>query len=146
MLIFLVVFGHMISTFADTPEVDVIYKIIFSFHMPAFIFVSGYFAKVEPKKILSRIFPLYIVFQLLRFLLDFILDSIMWGHPVKIDMQFFTPRWTLWYLMAMIIYHLLLYQLSTLTSARDSLYSQDCKLYGNVQNYDVFDVFSCRIL
>ena len=34
------------------PEVDVIYKIIFSFHMPAFIFVSGYFAKVEPKKIL----------------------------------------------------------------------------------------------
>ena len=53
----------MISTFADTPEVDVIYKIIFSFHMPAFIFVSGYFAKVEPKKILSRIFPLYIVFQ-----------------------------------------------------------------------------------
>ena len=98
----------MISTFADTPEVDVIYKIIFSFHMPAFIFVSGYFAKVEPKKILSRIFPLYIVFQLLRFLLDFILDSIMWGHPVKIDMQFFTPRWTLWYLMAMIIYQLLL--------------------------------------
>ena len=94
----------MISTFADTPEVDVIYKIIFSFHMPAFIFVSGYFAKVEPKKILSRIFPLYIVFQLLRFLLDFILDSIMWGHPVKIDMQFFTPRWTLWYLMAMRIY------------------------------------------
>ena len=79
----------MISTFADTPEVDVIYKIIFSFHMPAFIFVSGYFAKVDPKKILSRIFPLYIVFQLLRFLLDFILDSIQWGHPVKIDMQFF---------------------------------------------------------
>lgn len=57
MLIFLVVFGHMISTFADTPEVDVIYKIIFSFHMPAFIFVSGYFAKVEPKKILSRMGP-----------------------------------------------------------------------------------------
>lgn len=108
MLIFLVVFGHMISTFADTPEVDVIYKIIFSFHMPAFIFVSGYFAKVDPKKILSRIFPLYIVFQLLRFLLDFILDSIQWGHPVKIDMQFFTPRWTLWYLVAMIIYQLLL--------------------------------------
>ena len=48
------------------------------------------------------------VFQLLRFLLDFILDSIKWGHPVKIDMQFFTPRWTLWYLMAMIIYQLLL--------------------------------------
>ena len=61
----------MISTFADTPEVDVIYKIIFSFHMPAFIFVSGYFAKVDPKKILSRIFPLYIVFQLLRFFAGF---------------------------------------------------------------------------
>ena len=98
----------MISTFADTPQVDILYKIIFSFHMPAFIFISGYFARVEPKKILSRIFPLYMVFQLLRFLLDFILDSVKWGHPVKIDMQFFTPRWTLWYLMAMIIYQLLL--------------------------------------
>ena len=108
MLIFLVVFGHMISTFADTPEVDVIYKIIFSFHMPAFIFVSGYFAKVEPKKILSRIFPLYYRISITSFFTGFHSGQYHVGTSGKIDMQFFTPRWTLWYLMAMIIYQLLL--------------------------------------
>ena len=63
--------------------------------------------KVDPKKILSRFFHCTSYFSCFVFA-DFILDSIQWGHPVKIDMQFFTPRWTLWYLMAMIIYQLLL--------------------------------------
>lgn len=108
-LIFLVVFAHVINSFSrDCPAGDILYKTIFSFHMPAFLFISGYFAKCDPKKILSRIFPLYAVFQLFRFFLDFVLDSIQAGHPVAVDIQFFTPRWTLWYLFAMIIYQLLL--------------------------------------
>lgn len=108
LLIFLVVLGHVLKNFGTTTEADILYKIIFSFHMPAFIFVSGYFAKCDPKRILSRMFPLYIVFQCVRFLLDCILKSAAAGAFVPVDVQFFTPRWTLWYLFAMIVYQLLL--------------------------------------
>ena len=42
--IFLVVLGHVIQTvFApDSYDSNVIFKIIYSFHMPLFIFISGY--------------------------------------------------------------------------------------------------------
>ena len=58
-LIFLVVFNHLIAF--QLVKVDMVVRYVWYgitiFHMPAFIFISGYFAKVEPKKILSRIFP-----------------------------------------------------------------------------------------
>ena len=76
-------------------------------------------------------------------------------------MQFFTPRWTLWYLMAMIIYQLLLpvfdtknkrhrvaYLLLSMVLGIVIGYNPDTeKLYGNVQNYELFNrFFACRIL
>ena len=52
LLIIFVVIGHYTQQFrADNETLQRIYVFIYSFHMPAFIFVSGYFAKVEPKKI-----------------------------------------------------------------------------------------------
>ncbi|MDA3100191.1 acyltransferase family protein, partial [Staphylococcus pseudintermedius] len=45
-LIFLVVFGHLIQPYTDAhPTVYALYLLIYSFHMPAFLFISGYFAK-----------------------------------------------------------------------------------------------------
>ena len=40
-LIFLVVFGHMLTWI---PEADTPYRIIYLFHMPAFLFLTGYFS------------------------------------------------------------------------------------------------------
>ena len=45
LLIFLVVIGHVLSNYGVTEGSDFLYKVIFSFHMPAFIFVSGLFSK-----------------------------------------------------------------------------------------------------
>lgn len=67
-LIFCVVLGHVISNFGRTGSAAVTYDIIFSFHMPAFLFVSGYFAKYNPKKIFASLFPLYVIFQILQYL------------------------------------------------------------------------------
>ena len=39
-LIFLVVFGHMLTWI---PKADTPYRIIYLFHMPAFLFLTGYF-------------------------------------------------------------------------------------------------------
>ena len=45
-LIFLVIFGHLVDKFADKNTIyNILYIVIYSFHMPLFIFVSGYFSK-----------------------------------------------------------------------------------------------------
>lgn len=108
LLIFLVVFAHMIEAFCQSFAGDVVYKLIFSFHMPVFLFVSGYFARYHPKQLFARMFPLYVIFQCLRFLLDFLLGSIAAGEITPVSFQLFTPRFTLWYLVAIMAYQLLL--------------------------------------
>lgn len=107
LLIFLVVLGHVLSKFGTTQEAFVLYKIIFSFHMPAFLFVSGFFAKIDPKRVLAKLFPLYIVFQSLQYL-EIYLISLFTGHPKIPHVQFLKPEWTLWYLMALMVFQLLL--------------------------------------
>lgn len=48
LLIVLVVVGHCIEpTRYDNPVSGCLYSIIYSFHMPLFVFLSGYFAKVR---------------------------------------------------------------------------------------------------
>lgn len=114
-LIFLVVLGHMLSKFADGNDTaDMLYKIIFSFHMPAFLFVSGYFAKYEPKRLFRSLLPLYILFQIINYLVNYAVkfqEGTMSADAVNI--QFFTPRYTLWYLLAILTYQLLLPLVST---------------------------------
>ena len=44
-LILLVVVGHLIEPFNDEAAMGAIYRFIYSFHMPLFIFAAGYFAK-----------------------------------------------------------------------------------------------------
>ena len=107
-LIFSVVLGHALSRFGSTLETDTLYLIIFSFHMPAFLFVSGHFAKNDPKKLFSKILPLYIVFQLIQIFANPVMDLIETGIWKMPNIQFFKPRWTLWYLVALMLYQLLI--------------------------------------
>ncbi len=56
-LIFLVVFGHLIQSYVDANTfVATLYKFIYAFHMPAFILISGYFAKGIYQKPHRRLF------------------------------------------------------------------------------------------
>lgn len=78
-LIFLVVFGHLISKYVkDEPFLANIYLFIYTFHMPAFILISGYFAKkinnagyfeklVKKHSFPMRFFKFFIVFTTLCF-------------------------------------------------------------------------------
>lgn len=108
LLIFLVVWGHVLKKFGSSYEADVIYNIIFSFHMPVFLFVTGYFAKYNPKKVFAKMFPLYILFQTLQYA-EVYLTSVV--NPEVEDLgrlQFTIPQWTLWYLLSVMIFQLLL--------------------------------------
>lgn len=100
-LIFCVVLGHML----ELVDMGGIYRILYSFHMPVFIFLSGYFAKFQGKKIIMTLICPYFLFQVLYLLFDAL---ILKKDMSALKLQFTTPYWLLWYLMALIFYYLLL--------------------------------------
>jgi len=90
-LIFLVVLCHMFELFGGGVRYS-IYNAVYVFHMPVFVFVSGYFARFDIKRIAFRqIYP-YIVFQ--------ILYCIAFANKI----QFYTPYWILWYMFCLVIW------------------------------------------
>lgn len=101
-LIFLVIFGHLAEVCSPFAGSKLIFKLIYSFHMPAFVFLFGYNAKFSPQKILCRWCVPYFAFQVLYVLfVKFIAKE-------TVDLQFTTPYWLLWYLLACMFYQLLL--------------------------------------
>lgn len=96
LLIFLVIIGHEMELFLNG-RVVYLYKIIYTFHVPALMFITGKFAKFDKKRILKHLCFPYIVFQALYlwFAAVFISNS-------EISFQFTTPYWILWYLLAAI--------------------------------------------
>lgn len=103
-LMFLVVFGHLLELFQGKYR-DIIYIVIYTFHMPAFIFLSGYFARFNPKKILHHLVLPYLFFQILYLTFDY---YVMSNREQTFVLQFTTPYWLLWYLLVMILYYLLI--------------------------------------
>lgn len=97
LLIFLVVFGHLIEPML-LGKIKVLYIGIYLFHMPLFVFCSGYFAKFDPKRVLTRLIYPYFMFQLLYCLFD---RYVLGGEAV---LQFSTPYWIMWYMLAMIVW------------------------------------------
>lgn len=101
LLIFLVVFGHFLELFSGDLK-TFLYLIIYSFHMPAFIFFSGYFARWNPRRLIQRILYPYLCFQVLYLLFERYFLGSSFPHP------FTRPYWLMWYLMSMACWHLLL--------------------------------------
>lgn len=102
-LIFLVLFGHLLECFSGRFP-SAIYRTIYLFHMPAFLFLSGYFSSFHRKRILFRLILPYVVFQTLYL----VFDAIILNSSINIRLQYTTPYWMLWYLFALIIYNLLI--------------------------------------
>ena len=102
LLISLVVLGHLWEIMGQAPYKDVVYRIIYSFHMPAFLFLSGMFAKSNRNKFFfGMVFP-YIVLQTVY--IGFVRAFI----DPETKFQYSTPYWLLWYLFALIVYHALI--------------------------------------
>ena len=100
LLIFLVVFGHLIGNYKR--DFDNLYLVIYSFHMPLFVFVSGYFAKKASFKKAWNFILLYLIFQpLFRYFLVFL-------NPERtFNLKLEVPYYHLWYLVSMAIWYLL---------------------------------------
>lgn len=101
-LIFLVVFAHCLEPANRFRGIKLVYSTIYSFHMPAFIFLFGYFARFSPRRVLLRWIIPYFIFQTLYLVfIGCLLDS-------AIKWQYTTPYWLLWYLLACIFYQLMI--------------------------------------
>lgn len=109
-LIFLVVLGHIISPFkGDDKVLFTLYNVIFLFHMPAFILISGYFSKGFKKKgylksTFKKILLPYFFFQV------FYSFFYYWnGTTDKFKLDFLEPHWTMWFLLSLFFWNVLLY-------------------------------------
>ncbi|MGG1679107.1 acyltransferase family protein [Neobacillus sp. NRS-1170] len=109
-LIFLVVFGHLISPLKEHDGLlFTLYSVIFLFHMPAFILISGYFAKgyKKPgylKKSVKKILIPYLIFQSI-YSVYYYLNR----QEDKLNFDLLHPHWSLWFLMSLFCWNMMLY-------------------------------------
>lgn len=108
-LIFLVVFGHMIQPFiTESKAIHTLYTWMYTFHMPAFIFLAGFFAKGAGDfkfigKLAKKLIIPYIIFQILYTVFYFLLGKSDWYTDT-----IFYPQWSLWFLFSLFCWHLML--------------------------------------
>ena len=103
LLIVLVVFALFIETI-DSGKLSELYLVIYTLHMPAFIFLTGFFSKFGLKKIIQNFFLPYLVFQTLYQ----IFNAVVLCRTHDFTLQYTTPYWIMWYLMVSAMYHLIL--------------------------------------
>lgn len=105
-LIVLVVFGHLINiiykfdnSMTQTPLINALWQVIYTFHMPVFVFLSGYFSKNYEKSNkrmhITLILP-YIVFNTLYYLMR---------GTISLPL---IPVSAMWYLCSLIIWRIFL--------------------------------------
>ena len=115
LLIILVVAAHLLESQLETSSLArTTYVFVYSFHIPAFVVVSGYLSRSEltwPRfraLVLSVILP-YLILELLYTGLDFVVYSRSRFAPTIL-----TPYWLLWYLPSLFMWRLALPVLSRL--------------------------------
>lgn len=108
-LIFFVVFGHMIEPIISTDSaIKIIYLSIYSFHMPGFVVISGMLSKskMNQKAILKAVKSIlvpFVVFTVSYELLHYVVKGDF--SPYTKNLQ---PYWILWFLYSLFIWRLLL--------------------------------------
>ncbi len=94
LLIFLVVFGHLVSPYQE--KFNGLYLFVYSFHIPLFVLVSGYFAKRANFQKICNFVLLYLIFQ---FLYKFYV--ILVNPRRDFELTYDQPYYHLWYLTSM---------------------------------------------
>ncbi|MGD6817485.1 acyltransferase family protein [Metabacillus sp. 84] len=110
LLIILVVFGHLIRSFIDNNDVMLhLYKFIYTFHMPAFILVSGYFAKGYKKKGYVRKIAKKLIIPYLIFQGVYSVYYVLIHKQDKLELNPLDPQWSLWFLLSLFFWNLMLF-------------------------------------
>ena len=112
--IVLVVMGHAIQRqTSDSDNALALYLFIYAFHMPAFAIVSGYFSKASPpgmrqmRRIITDFVLPYVIMQGIWSLVQWVVEGKNVFNPTE-------PHWTLWFLLALAIFRVVLPYLALL--------------------------------
>lgn len=103
LLIFLVVIGHFIDLCANNNIfLNTSKWLIYAFHMPAFIFVSGYFSKktIPVIKLVEKLLIPYFVYECLYYLLYVCLGK-------ETGLYLIYPKFSLWYILALFFWRII---------------------------------------
>ena len=104
----LMVIGHAIlKLIGESDTAYGVYLFIYAFHVPVFVAVSGYFAKSGPpgprqmhRLMTDVVFP-YVIFETLWSLVN-------WPLSGTFQLDHSSPSWTLWFLIALTIWRVVL--------------------------------------
>ncbi len=110
----LVVLGHAVQRMTyDSDAALTLYLVVYAFHMPALAVISGYFSKSDPpgrrqmSRVLTDILLPYVIFETLWTLTKWLVEGTANPNPTK-------PSWTLWFLLALGLFRLVLPYLALL--------------------------------
>lgn len=100
-LIFFVVFAHFLITYDYLPKdsYNVIINSIFTFHMPLFFIISGYFSRKVKKNKIINYFAIFLFMQSSFFIYDYL----RYGKT-----DFFFVNYSSWFVLLIAIYRLIL--------------------------------------
>lgn len=107
-LIYFVVLGHLLSGYLCANKyLDTLYLVIYLFHMPAFILISGHFSRKiktleDLKKLIKTLMIPYVIFQLIY---SFYYMKVF-SDPIEFSL--FEPRYALWFLLSMLLWKVML--------------------------------------
>jgi fucose 4-O-acetylase-like acetyltransferase len=114
-LIIMVIMGHCLSNIGEGVFCKKIDAFIYFFHMPLFIFISGYFTKISNRKKFwdstIRLFETFIIFDVIHIFINIASGKIIIGETNFWDILY-VPQWSLWYLLSLIIWRTMTYLVS----------------------------------
>lgn len=105
-LISLVVIGHFTEIYIQqSVYFKAVFVCIYSFHIPLFVFLSGYLSKSEsckkPYKLVKTLILPYVLFGLVWNLRES-------AHAGHLELDIFSPPFHLWYLLSLFIWRLMI--------------------------------------
>ena len=115
LMIFLVVFCHSMEKicpgWAGEAPTRWLYCLVYGFHMPVLIFLSGYFTrgsceKIQKGAMTGCLIP-YLTFQILYGALFFTPGDGL-TESLTANFNLFMPQWTLWYLLSLFFWKLMI--------------------------------------
>ena len=108
-LIFLVVFGHLIEPhLAGSPFLKSIWVFIYFFHMPMFAMLSGMFSKPVMHEAAGAKLVRNVVVPLIAFEFLYEAESLVSTGAISTYSGAFAPYWMLWYLLSLSCWRLML--------------------------------------
>ena len=110
----LVVMGHAIQRQTlDSDNAYTLYLFVYAFHMPAFAIISGYFSKAtlpgarQMRRVITDLLLPYLIFETIWSLVKWLVEGRTSFNPTE-------PSWTLWFLLALAIFRVVLPYLAQL--------------------------------